>query len=138
MASGAVHSRKTKIEIKDGATKVQVKGLTGFSGLGGGSASVIDVTDLDSDAKEKMVGLADEGQVNLTLNYIPSDPGQIALEEARLSGELSEFVITMRSGTTYSFSAAVLSFEKSGGVDAVITGSVTLEVSGLALKGTAA
>ncbi|MGA1806505.1 phage tail tube protein [Sphingobium sp. WW5] len=138
MASGAIHSRKTKIEITDGSTKVQIKGLTNFSGLGGGSASVIDVTDLDSDAKEKMIGLADEGQVSLSLNYLPTDPGQVALEEARLSGELSEFVITLRSGATYSFSAAVLSFEKSGGVDAVITGSVTLEVSGLVVKGTAA
>ncbi len=138
MASGAVHSRKTKIEITDGSTKVQIKGLTQFAGLSGGSASVIDVTDLDSDAKEKMIGLADEGQVTLTLNYLPADPGQVALEEARLSGELSEFVITMRNGTVFSFSAAVLSFEKSGGVDAVITGSVTLEVSGLVTKGTAA
>ena len=138
MASGAVHSRKTKIEITNGATKVQIKGLTQFSGLGGGSASVIDVTDLDSDAKEKMIGLADEGQVTLSLNYMPADPGQVALEEARLSGELSEFVITLRSGATYTFSAAVLSFEKSGGVDAVIAGSVALEVSGLVVKGTAA
>lgn len=138
MASGAVHSRKTKIEITDGSTKVQIKGLTGFSGLGGGSASVIDVTDLDSDAKEKMIGLADEGQVTLSLNYMPADPGQVALEEAHLSGELSEFVITLRSGATYTFSAAVLSFEKSGGVDAVIAGSVALEVSGLVVKGTAA
>ena len=80
MASGAIHSRKTKIEITDGSTKVQIKGLTQFSGLGGGSASVIDVTDLDSDAKEKMIGLADEGQVTLSLNYMPADPGQVALE----------------------------------------------------------
>ncbi len=41
--------------------------VTDFSGPGG-QASVIDITNLNSTAKEKLVGLRDEGQVSLSLN----------------------------------------------------------------------
>lgn len=134
MSNGAMHSRKTKLFIKDGTDWVQVKGFKDFSGLGGGSASVIDVTDLDSDAKEKLMGLADEGQVQANFNYIETDPGQILMEEARLSGDLADFRIVLRTNKGYAYTAAVLTFEKSGGVDAVISAASTMEITGLVEK----
>lgn len=136
MANGAIHSRKARLEIKDGADWVIINGLKNLSGLGGGSASVIDVTDLQSDAKEKLIGLPDEGQASLSLNYIPTDAGQILLEEARLNGELQDFRAVIANTISYSFSGAVLTFEKSFGVDAVVDASATVEISGLVTKGT--
>jgi hypothetical protein len=134
MANGAIHSRKTKLQIKDGATWVDVKGFKSFSGLDGSASSVIDVSTLDSDAKEKMFGLSDSGQVSLEFNFIDTDEGQNLMEEGRLSGELKDFRIVLRSGKGYAFSGGILSFEKSGGVDAVIAAQSTVEISGLVEK----
>ncbi|MEK7454772.1 MAG: phage tail tube protein [Pseudomonadota bacterium] len=134
MANGAMLARKTRLEVKDGENWIQVKGFKDFSGLGGGSAAVVDVSDLDSDAKEKLIGLPDEGQISISLNYIESDPGQQFLEEARLSGELIDARIVLRNNNGFAYSAAVLTFEKSGGVDAVLAGTVGMEISGLVTK----
>src|SRR5512139_2194089 len=46
----------------------EVKSVSGPSG----QAGVIDITHLQSTAKEKMMGLRDEGQITLTCNYSAS------------------------------------------------------------------
>lgn len=132
MAANSIKSQGTKLEINTtGTTYVQVKGLKDFSGLGGGSAAVIDTTDLDSTAKEKQMGLQDEGQVSVNLIYIASDAGQKALRAARGTGAKLKFRITLSDTTTkFEYEAFVLSFEKSAGVDDVISASATLEVTG--------
>jgi hypothetical protein len=137
MSNGAMLARKTRFEIKTGPdTWIPVNGFKDFSGMGGGSAAVVDSTDLDSDAKEKLFGLPDEGQISIGVNYNDTDPGQIAVEEARLSQELTDFRLVLRTGKAFVFSGGVLTFEKSGGVDALIAGSITIEISGLVEKTT--
>ena len=135
--SGAIKGQETTISIStDGGTSyIEIGEVQSFSGIGGGSASVIDVTHLKSTAKEKKVGLADEGQVQLEMNYIPTDAGQIALKTARstqagadIKIELADTGLT--AGTTFTFKAYVLSFGKNGGVDDIIKASSTLEISG--------
>ena len=132
MAANSIKSQGTKLEINTtGTTFVQVKGLKDFSGLGGGSAAVIDTTDLDSTAKEKQMGLQDEGQVSVNLIYIAADAGQKLLRAARGTGAKLKFRITLSDTTTkFEYEAFVLSFEKSAGVDDVIAASATLEVTG--------
>ena len=49
-----------------------IPNVVSFQGPGG-QAAVIDVTNLASTAKEKRVGLRDEGQLSLTLHYNPDD-----------------------------------------------------------------
>lgn len=138
MANGAIHSRKTKLEIKVGSEWLPVTGMTTFSGLGGGTAATITVTDLDSDAVEKMSGLLDEGQFQANFNWNPSDEGQEELEVARLSTENRDFRLVLRSGKAYAFTGAVKSCDKSGGVDAALALAVTIEISGLVTKTTVA
>lgn len=130
MATG-INTAKTKLEINTtGTTYVQVKGFTNFSGLGGGSAAVIDTTDFDSDAKEKSMGLPDEGQVAVSLILIPLDAGQIAVRTARGTRAPTKFRITLSNGTKYDFTAFVLTFERTGEQDNVVMVSSNLEVTG--------
>lgn len=130
MAKG-INSAGTKLEIKtDADTYVQVKGFNSFSGLGGGSAAVIDQTDFDSPAKEKAMGLPDEGQLSCGFIYLPKDPGQIAMRAARNTRAETEFRLTLREGTKFEFNAYVLTFERSGEQDGVIPVSSNLEITG--------
>ena len=130
--STAIETQGTVLSIKTGATTfAPIAQITDFSAFGG-SASVIDTTNLDSDAKETLMGLQDFGQVSFSFNVIPSDAGQVALEAAKASRALTEFKLVLNDAahTTYSFSGFVLSKSMSGGVEQAVTGSVTIEVSG--------
>lgn len=98
-----------------------------------GSAAVIDVTDLSSSAREKRMGLADEGQCTFTLNLIPKNPAHAELIAAKADRQIRQFRVVFTDGpnpSTYYFSGFVLSVPVSAGVDAVIESNVTVEISG--------
>lgn len=137
MAKNVLPSQGTTISVKTGSNYTKISGVTDFSGIGSGAASIIDVTDLDSVAKEKQMGIPDEGSIKISVNYIVADAGQVACDTARTAGTLASFKV-VASGTQWTFDAFVPSFEKSGGVDKQWTGAITLEVSGPVTKGTAA
>lgn len=105
--------------------------LKTFTGPGG-AGQVIDVTDLDSVAMEKIMGLPDEGQLGFDINYIPDNAQHAALRTARDNQTLTSFrmVFTDDSGTTWTFNAYVTGFTLAGGVNAAATASVTLEITG--------
>ncbi len=139
MATAAVSSKDSVLKIKVGAAApVAVKGLTSFSGLGGGTAAIMDATDLDSASKEKVIGLPDEGQVKLELNYLQNDPGQIAMNAARNGSTLCTFTVTLKSGKTFTFDGYVMMFDKSLGVDKIITASSAIEITGSVVEATVA
>lgn len=97
----------------------------------GGAAAVFDVTHLTSTAKEKMTGLMDEGQITLTMNYVPTDTGQLAVTAARITRAATNCKLVFPDlTTTQAFSARVVEFSSSGGLDGKIVGSITLEISG--------
>jgi hypothetical protein len=138
MANAAVTSKDTVLQIKLGTSAaVFVKGITSFSGLGGGTAAILDATDLDSSAKEKLIGLPDEGQVKLELNYLQNDPGQIAMNTARNTAVAATFTVTLKSKKTFTFDGFVMMFDKSMGVDKIITASSAIEITGPVVEGTA-
>lgn len=131
----AIESQGMSIKIGDGATPTEgftdinsVKSISGPSG----SASVIDITTLASTAKEKMMGLKDEGQVSLNINFNPSEATHLALLTARTNKTKTNFQLhfTDASNTVYNFAGYVLSVPVNSGVDAVVEGSVTIEISG--------
>lgn len=98
----------------------------------GGAGQVIDVTDLDSLAMEKIMGLPDEGQLSFDIHYLPEDTQHIALRTARDNQTLTSFRITFTDsgGTTWTFSGYVTGFALTGGVNAALTASVTIEITG--------
>lgn len=130
MAQGT-NTAGTKLEINTGgSTWVAVKGVTNFGGLGGGSAAVIDTTDFDSAAKEKSMGLPDEGQCSVSMIFIAKDAGQLAMRAARGTRAATKFRITLSDSTKYELTAYVLTFERNGEQDDVVKASSNLEITG--------
>lgn len=96
----------------------------------GGSASVIDVTHLQSAAKEKLIGLKDEGQLSITVNWDHSDTGQAAMQLARTNRTLTDFQLTFSDAVIATWSGYVLGFTISGAVDDKMSASITIEITG--------
>ena len=97
----------------------------------GGSAAVYETTHLQSKAKEKKVGLPDEGQLTLAVNWcLATDPGQWAASEARKDRTEKNFKLTFSDLSTASFKGYVLGMSASGAVDDKVSGSITIEITG--------
>lgn len=98
-----------------------------------GSASVIDVTDLASSAKEKRMGLQDEGQLTFTLQFVPGNlqHAELLLAKGDRLSRAFKVLLTDSPTTTYWFRGFVLSVPINLSVDNVIESSVTVEITGL-------
>ena len=134
MSSNAIEAQGMQLQIGDGATTevfAKISEIKSFSGPGG-SASVIDVSSLDSLSREKRMGLTDEGQLQFTINYAPTDAQHAALRAARASRKQTNFrlIFTDAGATQWDFAAFVTGFSVSGGVNAVVEAQVTLEITG--------
>ena len=105
--------------------------VTGFSGPGG-NAAVIDVTYLLSTAKEKLIGLRDEGQLSLDLNFSATDSGQLALRTDRAARTKKSATIKFTDPATSValFDAYCLGFSISGTLDDKITANAVIEITG--------
>ena len=103
-----------------------IKDFTGFDG----TASEIDVTNLDSTAKEFRLGLTDPGQFSCNVDYNAADAGQIALRAKQVSGALSAFKLTLPDSTVVTFNGYVKKKGMSGGVDQVAKSAVDIRISG--------
>lgn len=134
-SSSALSSQGMTIGIDaDGAspfvytTIAEVKSIDGP----GGQTAEIDVTDLSSTAKEFVLGLQDEGDITLDMNYIPSNVQHAQLRTLRGSGDTTSFQLAFTDSpvTTWTFSAKVKGFSISNSVDNVTGLSVTLRVTG--------
>lgn len=133
MTSTAIRAQGTTFgidtSVSGGPSYTAISNIKTFSGFDG-SSSEIDVTNLASAAKEFRVGLEDNGQFNLELDRDLSDVGQTALLAARDSQDAKSFKLTLSNGTYATFTGYVKKFSMSGGVDAVVKGSVDIRVSG--------
>jgi len=97
----------------------------------GGSSAVYETTHLRSTAKEKKVGLPDEGQLTLAVNWcLATDPGQQAASDARKDRTEKHFKLTFSDDSTATFSGYVLGMSASGAVDDKVSGSITIEITG--------
>ncbi len=109
--------------------------VMGFNGPSG-SAGVIDVTHLGSTAKEKLIGLRDEGQVTLDLLYDTAATSlhtAIIADRASRTKRIYDIVLTDQStsgqpSAAY-FNAYVPSFSLTGAVDDALKASMTLEIT---------
>lgn len=130
----SIESQGITIGISDGGSPSSfsnIANIVGFSGPGG-SASVIDVTNLSSTAKEKRMGLPDEGQFTLDINYDPDNATHQSLRAARDGRIRREFKITYTDTTPSQdvFFGYVTGFQINGAVDQVVKASVTIEIDG--------
>ncbi len=130
--AAAIESQGFKFEIGNGnspLTYTEVKEITSFDGFDG-SASEIDVSHLQSTAKEFLMGLQDFGSFNLTCNHLPSDAGQELMRDAKASRDIQQFKVTFSDTSTATFGGFVLSNAVSGGVDGKVDGAFTVRISG--------
>ena len=102
-----------------------------------GSASEIDVTNLASAAKEFVIGLPDEGSVQLSCSFDYNASPSInhdTLHAARVSQILQTFEIRLSDSpaTVIAFSAYVTGFSLSLGVDDKVGANFTLRITGAA------
>lgn len=135
MSSQALEAQGMELRIGNGASPevfTAISEISTFSGPGG-AATVIDVTDLSSLAKEKRMGLADEGQLSFTINYIPNDTQHSLLRTQRANRQETNFKLIFTDdspSTTWSFAAFVTGFSVTAAVDGVVQANVTLEITG--------
>lgn len=122
----------------------QIGEIKSFNGPTG-NANVIDVTNINSTAKEKLIGLRDEGQVSIEFFFMPAtdissaDQSQhLTLKTDRANRTLRNFDILFTDAnnavaTSYpsgmNFDAYVSGFSVNAGVDGAVTGNVTLELT---------
>jgi len=140
MASTAIKSQGTIVSCSttyDAAATgyTAISNIQSANGIGSGSASDIDVTDLNSTAKEFLQGIKDEGEISLALKYDYSDAGQTIVQTAVDGSNLIywdvEIPIAGKStGLRLSFAGTPKTFSKDLGVDAVVDSSITIKVSG--------
>lgn len=111
------------------ASLTTISEVVNFSGFDGAAAE-IDVTHLESTAKEFLMGLQDFGTFQLDVNYLPDDPGQVEARAAKASQTKKLFLITFSDNNTAQFQGFVLSASISGGVDSKVDSSMSIRVSG--------
>jgi hypothetical protein len=120
------------INVDGSPTNFQkVANITDFQGPGG-QGTVIDASNLDSVAREKLMGLFDEGQFSCNVNLDPDDTVHKAVRTARRNKTLCEFKLTLTdtSPTIGYFFGYVTGFSHAGGVDALLKAAVTIEIDG--------
>ena len=124
----------TTIEIEDHlnpGTYLAVGLIKSHQGPGG-SPTVIDDTTYESTARQKKVGLKDEGQFSFGFNFDPANVGQTELRYARDNRALAAIRLTFTDAapTKADFAGYVLEFSTSGAVDDLIEGACTIEITG--------
>jgi predicted secreted protein len=105
----------------------------------GQQMGTVEVTNMDSAAKEYLSTIIDSGEFKVTYNRVSSDAGQTAVKTAFASGDLKSFQVTLPkasgqtvSGDTFTFDAIVTDYNLSSmAVDKALQVSVTLKISGL-------
>jgi hypothetical protein len=111
-------------------TWTQIKNLKSFTGLDG-SPSDIDITNLDSTAKEYTPGLVDNGMFSGEVDRDQSDAGQLAFDAARVAGTTKNFKLVFPSSVaTATFSGYVKKFGLAGGVDQVLKTPFDIRITG--------
>lgn len=95
--SGEIRSQKTEVFFLD----TTIKKILNLADIGefGAQADDIDVTNLDSAAKEYLVGLADNGELPLQINLNPSDPVHQQLMASAGTGTRYQFCVALSDGT---------------------------------------
>jgi len=107
-------------------TIANIKTFTAFDG----AAANIDVSNLQSTAKEYLTGLKDLGQFSLELDLDSNDPGQNALLVSQSESSRRPFKLTLPNNATATFTGLAKKVTASGGVDSGMKRSVDILISG--------
>lgn len=136
MASNALPTQGISVAVETtpgGGTYIAIAEVTGFAGPTT-EANEIEVTTLASTTKEFIAGLADNGEVTMEVNAVPSDTQHNQVRSDIIAGTTRSYQIDFADGsitnTTYTFDAFVKSFPFSAAADDKLAGTITLRISG--------
>lgn len=107
----------------------QIANVKTFSGFDGAAAD-IDVSNVQSAAKEFLMGLQDEGQFSLELDLDTTDAGQVAMLAARTAQAKKQFRLTLPNLNTATFNGYCKKVTAAGGVDQSVKRSVDIRITG--------
>lgn len=110
-------------------TWTQIINVKSFSGFDGQPAE-LETTNLDSTAKEFLLGLTDPGAFNFEIDYDSTAASHQALRTKQIAATKTPFKLTLPNGNVITFNAYVKGLPLSGGVDQVAKTSVTLRITG--------
>ncbi len=128
-------STSTAVSTSSSALVGELMSLDGPTG----SVPVIDITNLASTAREKLVGIQDEGQVSGEVLWDPTNVAQIALRADRQAGTKKKFSIKYAdiSSSVQQGDAFCINFAVSSPLDDAVKASFTLEITGAVTHTTA-
>ena len=109
---------------------IPVGGITGYNGFDGEAPDLDVTTFADTEWKQFVPGLMDNGAFSLDVFRDPDDLGQAAMDTAANTQTMGEVVMTFLDWGTVTFDAYVQSMPIAGGVDAHLTGTIPLRISG--------
>lgn len=109
-------------------TMTAVGNVRDFS-MQGGASDDIDVTHLQSVAKEFLVGLGDEGDATFTLWEDPTDTGQAAIRTAQLAQTAKGFTVTGSDSKILCFPGIVKQFGFNIAANGARESNCTIKVS---------
>ncbi len=136
MASNAIPTQGIVIARGDGGSPevfTLIAEISDFDGPGGERPD-IDISSLDSTAREFLPGLKDGGDFTFTANMLPVDAQHVGLRDVDLAETTTarnfRITLTDTGATTISFAAFVKQYRPSGGVDDKLIANVTMRVTG--------
>jgi predicted secreted protein len=134
MSTDAILAQGTLFAVSANASPPSFSNIPEIRTIGGpdGTAPTIDVTDLDSTAREYVLGLKDEGAFSLGIMYIPANAVHAELRAAWANRTEKRFRVTFTdSGTTvWEFNGFVTGFSQNAAVDTVIEATVGIKITG--------
>jgi hypothetical protein len=134
MSSSAILAQGTKFAVSADGSPPSFSDIPEIRTIGGpdGSAPTIDVTDLDSTAREYVLGLKDEGSFSLGIMYIPQNSVHAQLRSAWANRTRLQFRVTFTDSTTtvWEFDGFVTGFSQQAAVDTVIEATVGIKITG--------
>jgi hypothetical protein len=130
----AIESQGVVLSYSSGGSPTNFVALGNVTAIRGpgGQAPVIDVSNLASTFREKMMGLPDEGQITLDINLDPDNSGHQDLRTNRKNRTRTEFKLQLTDSTpAYGvFFAYITGFSHDIAVGQAVKVSVTLEIDG--------
>lgn len=121
----AIKSQGTLFHISNENADSTVFGSATFAKVGevssvgeaDGEASDIETTHLESTAKEFLIGLPDEGNIQIGGNFVSADLGQLEVEESRQLQERRWVKVTWSNGVIWYWKATAKKYSASAEVD---------------------
>lgn len=116
--------------------KIGLNAIAGLTSIGGiaKTADTLDTTTLDSDGGYRTFtgGFKDGGEVSISGYFVPGDSGQLSMDAAYESGDVTDFQIIFPSalGASWVFDGVVTAFSTSADLEELVSFEATIKVSG--------